>query len=129
MYGEKEAKKLTGEMYSYALGLSDSSAITIPYCFAFDASKLVTIGRDFGVLKSKPAKRVSSYVSALCETVHQLSNHLAGAVAIGTFFFNSLYFVLSFANSTIIRDNFSTGILPSSSSNIIPAISPFSRVI
>ena len=94
MYGEKEAKKLTGEMYSYALGLSDSSAITIPYCYALDASKLVTIGRDFGVLKSKPAKRVSSYISALCETIHQMSNHLAGAVAIGTFFFDLAHIMI-----------------------------------
>src|SRR5690606_25135890 len=26
------------------------------------------------------------YISALCETVHQMSTHLAGAIAIGTFF-------------------------------------------
>lgn len=63
-------------------------------CFAFDASKLVTIGRDFGVLKSKPAKRVSSYISALCETIHQMSNHLAGAVAIGTFFFDLAHIMI-----------------------------------
>ena len=48
--------------------------------------KIVTIGREFGQLHSKPCKRVSSYISALCETVHQLSNHLAGAIAIGSFF-------------------------------------------
>lgn len=55
-------------------------------CWALDASKLVTVGRDFGVLPSKPCKRVSSYISALCETIHQMSAHLAGAIAIGTFF-------------------------------------------
>jgi ribonucleoside-triphosphate reductase len=86
MYGQEEAKRLSGEMYDYSLGLSDSSNILIPYCWALDASKIVTAGRDFGILPSKPAKRVSSYISALCETVHQLSSHLAGAIAIGTFF-------------------------------------------
>ena len=86
LYGRKEAKKLTGEMYGLSLGLSDSTNVLIPYCWALDASKLVTVGRDFGVLPSKPCKRVSSYISSLCETIHQMSSHLAGAIAIGTFF-------------------------------------------
>ena len=86
LYGQEEAKALAGEMYDFSLGLADSSNILIPYCYAIDASKLVTIGRDFGILPSKPAKRLSSYISALCETVHQLASHLAGAVAIGSFF-------------------------------------------
>ena len=86
LYGRKEAKKLTGEMYSLSLGLSDSTNVLIPYCWSLDASKLVTIGRDFGVLPSKPCKRISSYISSLCETIHQMSSHLAGAIAIGTFF-------------------------------------------
>ena len=94
LYGEKEAKKLTGEMYTYALGLSDSSNILLAYCWALDASKLVTVGREFGVLKSKPAKRVSSYISMLCETIHQMSNHLAGAIAIGSFFLDLAHLMI-----------------------------------
>ena len=94
LYGEKEAKKLSGEMYTYALGLSDSSNVILPYCWALDASKLVTVGREFGVLKSKPAKRVSSYISMLCETIHQMSNHLAGAIAIGSFFLDLAHLMI-----------------------------------
>lgn len=94
LYGEKEAKKLTGEMYTYALGLSDSSNILLAYCWSLDASKLVTTGREFGVLKSKPAKRVSSYISMLCETIHQMSNHLAGAIAIGSFFLDLAHLMI-----------------------------------
>jgi ribonucleoside-triphosphate reductase len=86
LYGKKEAKRLSGEMYDFSLGLSDSSNILIPYCWAGDFSKLVTSGREFGVLHSKPAKRVNSYVSMLNETIHQMSHHLAGAIAVGTFF-------------------------------------------
>ena len=86
LYGQDEAKRLAGDMYDFSLGLADSSNILIPYCWAIDASKLITIGRDFGVLPSKPAKRLSSYISSLCETIHQLASHLAGAVAIGSFF-------------------------------------------
>lgn len=55
-------------------------------CWAFDASILVTDGKPFKPLKSKPAKRVDSYISILNEVIHQMSNHLAGAIAIGTFF-------------------------------------------
>ncbi|MCM1260613.1 MAG: hypothetical protein NC222_06620 [Staphylococcus sp.] len=86
LYGQEEAKRLCGEMYDLSLGLSDSSNILLPYCWAIDASRLIVFGREFGTLPSKPCKRVSSYISALCETVHQLASHLAGAVAIGSLF-------------------------------------------
>jgi len=94
MYGKVEAKNLMGEMFDFSLGLSDSTNILKPYCWALDASKLVTIGRDFGQLHSKPAKRLQSYISALCETVHQMSSHLAGAIAIGSFFLDISHIML-----------------------------------
>lgn len=87
-YGKEEAKRLSGEMYDMSLALADSTKILIPYCFSIDASKIVISGRDFGMLPSSPAKRLSSYIAALNETVHQLSNHVAGALAIGSFFFD-----------------------------------------
>jgi ribonucleoside-triphosphate reductase (formate) len=86
LYGKKEAKHLTGEMYDLSLGLADSTNILRAYCWALDASKITTIGRPFGQLHSKPSKRVSSYISALCESVHQLTSHLAGAIAVSSFF-------------------------------------------
>jgi len=86
LYGKEEARRLSALMYDFSFGLSDSTNILIPYCYALDASKIVTEGRPFGQLQSKPAKRLSSYISALCETVHQISSHVAGAVAIGSFF-------------------------------------------
>lgn len=94
LYGKREAKRLSSLMYDYSIGLSDSTNILIPYCYALDASKLVTEGRDFGQLKSKPAKRISSYISALCETIHQMSSHFAGAIAVGTFFFDIAHILL-----------------------------------
>jgi len=94
LYDKDEAKRLSGEMYDFSLGLSDSTNILKPYCWSLDASKIVTIGRDFGQLHSTPAKRLSSYISALCETVHQLSSHMAGAIAIGTFFLDVTHLLL-----------------------------------
>jgi len=57
-------------------------------CYAINASQLNLIGRDFGILPSKPCKRIGSYISSLCETIHQMSSHVAGAIAIGTLFFD-----------------------------------------
>ena len=94
LYGKQVAKKLSGEMYDLSLGLSDSTNILKVYCWSLDASKIVTLGRDFGQLHSTPAQRISSYISALCETIHQLSSHLAGAIAIGTFFLDIAHLYL-----------------------------------
>jgi ribonucleoside-triphosphate reductase len=85
LYGKSEADRLSGLLYSYDLGISDSTKILSPYCYSFDFTKLVLFGRPWGSVESTPPKRISSYLSALAETVHQLSNHIAGAVAIGSF--------------------------------------------
>ena len=94
LYGRTEARRLIGEMMDYSLALADSTNILKPYCYAIDASKLVLLGRDFGVLHSKPSKRLSSYISALCETIHQFSSHLAGAIAIGSLFLDVAHLLL-----------------------------------
>ena len=94
LYGQAEAKVLSGDLYDFSLGLSDSTNILIPYCWALDATKLVMEGRKFGQLPSAPAKRVQSYINALNETVHQMSSHLAGAIAIGTFFLDIAHILM-----------------------------------
>lgn len=94
LYGQREAKKLSAKMYDFSLALADSSNILLPYCWALDASRLVTEGRDFGVLPSTPAKRVESYIAALNELIHQMSNHLAGAIAVGSFFLDIAHILI-----------------------------------
>lgn len=94
LYGQAEAKVLSGDLYDFSLGLSDSTNILIPYCWALDASKLVLEGRKFGQLPSAPVHRVDSYISALDETVHQMSSHLAGAIAVGTFFLDIAHILI-----------------------------------
>lgn len=95
LYGKREAKRLTGKMYDFSVAIADSTNILIPYCWAMDASKLVTIGKDFGQLHSTPAKRVDSYISVLNEVIHQMSSHLAGAIAIGTFFLDVAHLMIA----------------------------------
>ena len=57
-------------------------------CFAINASKLVMEGRPFGSLPSAPPHRISSYIACLNEQIHQMSNSLAGAIAISSYFFD-----------------------------------------
>ena len=89
LYGKDEAKRLSGLMYDFTYALSDSTNILKNYCWALNASVLLTEGRPFGQLHSSPSKHLDSYLSALTETIHQLSSHLAGAIAIGTLFIDS----------------------------------------
>jgi ribonucleoside-triphosphate reductase (formate) len=97
MYGKKRAKFLAGEMYDMSLALADSTNIPKPYCFAVNASRLVTEGRPWGSLYSAPPKHLDTYIHCLSEIIHQLSNHLAGAIAVGSFF-------LDLAHMLIYRD-------------------------
>lgn len=94
IFGREEAKRLSGEMYDYSIALSDSSKILMNYCFSVDLSRLITEGRPFGQLPSLPCKSIRSYIGSACETLHQLSQHLAGAVAASTLFFDIAHLCL-----------------------------------
>lgn len=103
LYGKQRAKFLCGEMYDYSLALADSSNILKPYCFSINASRLVLEGRPFGKLHSLPPHRVSSYIACLNETVHQLSNHTAGALAIATLFLDCARVMLFEEHKSLFR--------------------------
>lgn len=107
LYGKKEAKRLTGLMYDLSLFLHDSTNVLKIYCYSINASKLVIEGRPFGSLPSAPPKRISSYVFALAETVHQISNHLAGAIAIGSFSLDLAHLLIYREHRTLtdLREN------------------------
>lgn len=94
LYGKEEAKRLSRSMYDYSLALHDASKSERIYCYALNASPIVVEGRKFGQLHSKPCKHIQSYISALCETIHQLSNHVAGALAVPTFFMDCCHVLL-----------------------------------
>lgn len=94
LYGKDVAKTCMKEIYDYSIGLNDSTAILKPYCYSIDASRLITEGRPWGQLPSAPCKNIRSYVSCLCEVVHQLSNHVAGAIATSSFFLDLAHLLL-----------------------------------
>lgn len=101
LYGKKRAKFLSGEMYDESIAIADSTALLRPYCFSINAQKLVLEGRPWGAAPSLPPHRVGSYIAALCETIHQLSNHLAGAIAVGSFFFDIAHLILNEEKRTL----------------------------
>ena len=101
LYGKKRAKFLSGEMYDESIAIADSTALLRPYCFSINAQKLVLEGRPWGAAPSLPPHRVGSYIAALCETIHQLSNHLAGAIAVGSFFFDIAHLILNKEKRTL----------------------------
>lgn len=79
LYGKAEAKKCMASMFDFSLALNDSTKILMPYCYCIDASKLVMEGRNFGQVHSSKAKRVSTYVSVLGDTIREISFNIAGA--------------------------------------------------
>ena len=97
LYGKKRAKFLTGEMYDMSLAIADSTNLLKPYCYSINASKLIYEGKPWGTLPSLHPQHVRSYIANLTELIHQLSNHLAGAIAIGSFF-------LDLAHVMVYRD-------------------------
>ena len=94
VFGTEEADRLSGLLYDFTLAMHDSTKILSPYCWSFDASKLVMEGRPYGQLKSGPPKRLHSYIGMLNETVHQFPLHIAGALAIATFFMDIAHILL-----------------------------------
>ena len=107
LYGTKRAQELAGMLYDYSLAINDSTNILIPYCFAMDASSIITVGRQFGQLHSAPAKRLSSYISILNEVVHSFTNQIAGALAVSTIFLDSAWLLnnLEHISLDMIRTN------------------------
>lgn len=91
LYGTNRAQYLMGKLYDYSLAINDSTNILIPYCFAMDASSIITSGRQFGQLHSAPVKHLHSYIAVLNEVCHSFTNQIAGALAIGTIFFDAAY--------------------------------------
>lgn len=94
LYGKKEAKRLSSEMFDYSLMIHDSGKILTNYCYSFDTTKLVLCGRDFGTLRSAPCKRIDSYLSALADTIHEISVELAGAVAVPGIFMDMAHILI-----------------------------------
>lgn len=76
------ANKLTSETITGLYYPHDLTKWTIPYCIGVSTYNMMTQGRPFGDLHSKPPKRTDSYISQVIETTMDLSQNFAGAIAV-----------------------------------------------
>ena len=88
LYGTKRANELltaivTGDVYFHDLS---GMQVQIPYCVSISAKKIAEDGMPFNAqLRSQPPKHADSFVSQVVETMFNVGNQTAGAVAVPDF--------------------------------------------
>ena len=92
VHGVVEANKCIKACIDGSLYFHDIVKLDMPYCFAFDTSFLMTEGRPYGFLPSKPPKRSNSFMAQVVETTMDLSQCHAGAIGIANVLVNLAYF-------------------------------------
>lgn len=93
LFGLERANHLIPAIWNGDLYLHDSTAIQIPYCWAFSTHFLIEKGNFWGQLQSLPPKRRRSFIDQVKEVTIEIAQEIAGAVAIGDLFVNYAYFV------------------------------------
>jgi len=93
LFGEETAKKCLLYLLDGSLYLHDSTKLTY-YCASIDPINLILNGRQWTRTKSRPPKRVSSFLGQLVETLMNISQDQAGALAIGSFFICLAYLLI-----------------------------------
>ena len=119
-HGKDEANNILINLLDGSLYFHDITKIDIPYCFAFDTSFVMFEGRPYGWLPGLPPKRSTSFMGQIVETTMDLSQQLAGAVAVPNLLVNLAYFTNKERQSLL---NSFSGL--SSSKDKILAISSF----
>ena len=91
-YGSERGISILSKIYNGSYYLHDSTAVQIPYCYAFSTYRLMTEGRTWGQLKSLPPKRAKSFIAQCIETVMDLSQEFAGAITPSDMIVNYAYY-------------------------------------
>lgn len=89
----ERANEIVSSIWSGNLYMHDSTAIQIPYCWAYSTYFLIEKGNFWGQLQSKPPHRRRSFIDQVKEVTIEIAQEIAGAVAIGDLFINYAYFV------------------------------------
>ena len=92
-YGKDRADKIMRAVWEGDLYFHDSTAIQVPYCWAYSTEFLLHKGNFWGQLKSFIPKRARSFIDQVKEVTIELAQEVAGAVAIGDLFINYSYFI------------------------------------
>jgi anaerobic ribonucleoside-triphosphate reductase len=80
---------IKGDYYFHDLS---AGSVMIPYCFAWASNNVLSTGRPYGQLQSKPPKRSDSFIAVVIESIFDLSQEQMGAIAIPDFLINLAYF-------------------------------------
>lgn len=93
MYGEDTASMLIESVINGDLYFHDPTQVDIPYCFAASFSNLMTQGRPWANPRGLPPKKLKSFISQVAETVMDMSQEFAGAIAIADVIACMVYYV------------------------------------
>lgn len=92
-YGVKRANNVLNSLWNGDLYLHDSTAIQVPYCWAYSTEFLLHRGNFWGQLRSYPPKRARSFIDQVKEVTIEIAQEVAGAVAIGDLLVCYSYFL------------------------------------
>lgn len=92
-HGLERTRKIFTSLWNGDLYFHDSTAIQVPYCWAYSTDFLLHQGNFWGQLHSYPPKRARSFIDQVKEVTIELAQEIAGAVAIGDLFVNYAYFI------------------------------------
>lgn len=93
LYSDGVAEELLSDSIKGLYYPHDLTKWQIPYCIAISTSNLMVEGRPYGHLHSLPAKRSDSYISQVIETVMDLSQEMAGAIAVADMIVNYTWYI------------------------------------
>lgn len=92
-HGVERAQTIMRSLLNGDLYFHDSTAIQVPYCWAYSTYFLLEHGMHWGQLKSLPPKRARSFIDQVKEVTIELAQQLAGAVALSDVFVCYAHFV------------------------------------
>jgi ribonucleoside-triphosphate reductase len=92
-FGQEQAQDTMQAVWNGDLYMHDSTAIQIPYCWAYSTHFLIEKGNYWGQLQSLPPHRKRSFIDQVKEVTIETAQEVAGAVAIGDLFVGYAHFV------------------------------------
>jgi len=92
-FGQDHAHKTLKAVWDGDIYMHDSTAIQVPYCWAYSTHFLIEKGNFWGQLHSLPPHRRRSFIDQVKEVTIETAQEIAGAVAIGDLFVNYAHFV------------------------------------
>jgi len=93
LYGQDESDQLVTDCIRGSYYPHDLTKWSIPYCIAMSTYNMLLDGRPYGHLFSKPPKRSDSYISQVIESVMDMSQEMAGAIAVADLIVNYAWFL------------------------------------